>query len=61
MNYIEHYEASFWMLGLSLLSDRETIEMQDDSYCQNFISGKDITLKTTPSFFTSSYELNLTL
>ena len=31
--------------------------MRDDAHCQNCLSGKDIMMKTTQPFFTSSYNI----
>ena len=47
------------MLSFRLLFYKETIDIWADTHCQNCISGRDITLKTTQSFFKSYCELHL--
>ena len=49
------------MSGFRSLFNREAIEIWANAHCQNYLSGKDITLKTTQPFFKSLYELYLTL
>ena len=43
-----------------LIFNQEAIETWDDIHCQNYLSGKSTTLKTTQPFSKSSYELHLT-
>ena len=59
MIYIYHYEAFLWKSDFRLLFNREAIEIRTDAYCQNCLSDKDITLKTTQPFFKGYYDLHL--
>ena len=45
----------------SQIFNQEAIEIQAEAYSQNYLSDKDITLKTTQPFFKSYYDLYLTL
>ena len=54
-------EASFWKSAFRLLFNQEAIEIWANAYRHNYLSGKDITLKTTQPFFKNLYELHLTL